>query len=107
MIFCHPWVVQLSGFSLMDIPIKKLKSGFAMPEFGIGTWRMGGQAMPDPKNDDEKDITAIKTAIDQGVTHIDTAEAYANGYSEKLVGQAINGYDRSKFLIASKGQRKT
>lgn len=56
----------------------------------------------DPTNDDERDVTAIRTAIDAGITHIDTAEKYAEGYSETLVGKAIQGYDRSSLFIASK-----
>lgn len=86
----------------MIIPTKKLQNGFEMPVYGIGTWQMGGRMEQDPHNDDQADITAIKTAIEMGVTHIDTAEIYANGYSETLVGQAIQGYDRKKLFLVSK-----
>lgn len=37
-----------------------------------------------------------------GVSHIDTAELYAEGHAETLVGKAIRKYDRSKLFIASK-----
>jgi len=57
----------------MTIPTKKLKSGFEMPVFGIGTGQMGGRFERNPKNDDAADIHAIRTAIEIGVTHIDTA----------------------------------
>jgi len=73
-----------------------------MPIFGLGTWEMGGRMEHDPANDDERDITAIRAAIDAGITHIDTAEKYAEGYSETLVGKAIQGYERSSLFIASK-----
>ncbi len=73
-----------------------------MPVFGLGTWQMGGRETHNPQNDDKKDITAIQEAIKLGVTHIDTAEQYAGGYAETLVGKAIEGYDRSKLLIVSK-----
>lgn len=86
----------------MQIPLKTLKSGFSMPEFGFGTWQVGGRFEPDPNNDDEADIRAIRTAIELGVTHIDTAEQYASGHAEELVGRAIEGYDRSKLFIISK-----
>jgi len=84
------------------IPIKKLKNGFEMPVFGLGTWGMGGKSEHDPNNDDQRDIQAIKQAIDAGITHIDIAESYARGYSEMLVGKAIQEYDRSGLFIASK-----
>ncbi len=84
------------------IPVKKLKNGFAMPVFGLGTWMMGGGMEMDPENDDAADIEAIERSIDAGITHIDTAEMYANGHAEQLVGKAIRGKDRSKLLLVSK-----
>lgn len=73
-----------------------------MPVFGLGTWRLGGRIEHDPGNDDEADIRAIRRAIDHGVTHIDTAEIYASGHSERLVASAIEGHDREKLFIVSK-----
>lgn len=58
----------------------------------------------DLQNDDEKDIKAIRAAIAAGVTHIDTAEVYADGYAEILISRAIQGYDRSKLFLTSKVQ---
>lgn len=86
----------------MNIPIKKLNNGFSIPSFGLGTWRMGGDRQRDPLNDDKGQITAIKRAIDAGITHIDTAELYAAGHSEELVGEAIRHYEREKLFIVSK-----
>lgn len=85
----------------MNIPVKKLKSGFKMPVYGLGTWQMGGRWEKDPKND-IADINAIKKAIELGVTHIDTAEVYSNGHAEELVGEAIRDCDRKKLFIVSK-----
>ena len=90
----------------MKIPIKKLKTGFTMPVYGLGTWQMGGRTEHDFSNDDELDIQGIKAALDAGITHIDTAEIYADGYSEILVGKAIENYDRSKIFLVSKVQEK-
>ena len=73
-----------------------------MPVFGLGTWQMGGRETHNPQNDDKKDITGIQEAIELGVTHIDTAEQYAGGYAETLVGKAIAGYGRAKLFIVSK-----
>jgi diketogulonate reductase-like aldo/keto reductase len=63
---------------------------------------MGGTYDRDFSNNDKADIDALKKAIDLGITHIDTAEVYAKGHSEELVGQAIAGYDRKKLFIVSK-----
>jgi diketogulonate reductase-like aldo/keto reductase len=86
---------------MTKIPIKTLKSGFSLPAYGLGTWQMGGRGEVDYDHDEE-DIAAIQAAIDRGVTHIDTAESYASGHSEEIVGEAIKNYDRSKLIIATK-----
>ncbi len=85
----------------MDIPVKKLKNGFELPEFGLGTWQMGGREEASSEHD-AKDIEGIRAAIGAGVTHIDTAESYGDGHAEELMGQAIKGIARSKLFITSK-----
>lgn len=85
----------------MDIPTKKLKSGFELPVYGLGLWQMGGRAEPDTSKDD-LEINAIRAAIDVGITHIDTAESYGHGHAEELLGRALDGYERKKLFIASK-----
>lgn len=85
----------------MNIPIKILKNGFSLPVYGLGTWEMGGRLDSDESND-EADMAAIKTAIEKGITHIDTAEAYGEGHAEELIGQAIKGHDRSKLILTTK-----
>lgn len=86
----------------MLIPTKSLANGFSMPVFGIGTWHMGGGMEHDPLNDDERDIAAIRYAIDAGITHIDTAEMYAAGHAEELVAEGMNGADRTQLFLVSK-----
>ncbi len=71
-------------------------------KIGFGTWKMGGTTSPDPHNDDRSDIAAIRDAIDNNIVHIDTAELYADGKAETLVGQAVTPYNRADLFIASK-----
>ena len=66
----------------------------------VGTWAIGGAGYGEVNEKDS--IDAIRAMIDGGVNLIDTAPAYGNGYSEKVVGKAIQGYDRSKLLISTK-----
>ncbi|MFH1209843.1 MAG: aldo/keto reductase [archaeon] len=80
---------------------KKLSSGFELPVLGIGTYTFGGEHETDYSNDKEW-ISAIKTALDLGYTHIDTAEIYGSGHTEELVGKAIEGYEREKLFITTK-----
>ncbi len=85
----------------MNIPVKRLASGFQLPVYGLGLWQMGGRWESDSSEDDHE-IKAIKLAIDSGITHIDTAESYGHGHAEELLGTALQGYDRSKLIIATK-----
>lgn len=51
---------------------------------------------------DEKDsIETIRGALDAGINFFDTAESYADGMTERILGKAL-GSDRSKVMIASK-----
>lgn len=86
----------------MEIPTKRLTSGFEIPVYGLGTWQMGGRFDQDPNNDDKADIEAIREAIEFGIKHIDTAEVYAHGHAEELVGQAIRNSNRKDLFLTTK-----
>lgn len=59
-----------------------------IPKVGFGTWSIGGGSTADPKLDSVS-LTALRSALEIGYTHFDTAEYYAAGYSEELVGRAL------------------
>lgn len=63
---------------------------------------MGGSVFSNSGGDDGTHIKAIRYAIDHGMNVIDTAEIYANGHTEEIVGKAIKGYDRDKLFIITK-----
>jgi diketogulonate reductase-like aldo/keto reductase len=77
--------------------------GITLPKIGFGAWRIGGNSSPN-RSLDSKSLTALRTALEVGYTHFDTAEMYAGGHSEELVGQAIreSGRKREEFFITSK-----
>lgn len=72
-----------------------------MPIYGFGLWLVGGKRSPDYIND-ENDIATIRAAIELGVRHFDTAESYALGHSEEVLGEAMKGYARNSLFIATK-----
>ena len=88
---------------MSDVPWKSLKNGFAIPVLGQGTGRMGGVDTPDTANDDA-DIAAIRRGIATGLCHIDTAEMYAGGHAEELVGIAMKGQGirRADYFLTDK-----
>ena len=74
-----------------------------IPKIGFGTWTIGGEGQPDPGLD-VSSINALNSALDLGYTHFDTAEGYAAGHAEELLGQAIHssGLARTSLFITSK-----
>lgn len=59
-----------------------------LPKIGFGTWKIGGETTPNPSADSAS-LTALHSALEVGYTHFDTAEYYAAGHSEELVGRAV------------------
>ena len=80
---------------------KELVEGVRIPVLGQGTWGVGGRQFPDYSGDKEE-IAALRMGIELGMTHIDTAESYAAGHAEELVGEAIKPYKRSDLFITTK-----
>ena len=78
-----------------------LYEGSALPLIRLGGWRMGGDTRADPRQD-ENALRALRLAIDMGYRHIDTAEMYAAGHTEELIGQVLRGQPREEFFITSK-----
>ncbi|HEY5731932.1 MAG TPA: aldo/keto reductase, partial [Anaerolineales bacterium] len=74
-----------------------------LPKIGFGTWKIGGGSYPDPKIDPVS-LAALRSALEIGYTHFDTAEMYASGHTEELVGQAIreSGRHREDLFVTSK-----
>ncbi len=79
----------------------KLLSRLDIKKYTLGTWQFGGQMERNPDNDDQADISAIKMHINTGVNQIFTAQNYADGWTEKIVGKAIADYDRESLVISS------
>jgi diketogulonate reductase-like aldo/keto reductase len=78
------------------IPIRRLNDGTTVPALGLGTWRLG-----ENKSKRAQEIAALQAGIDLGLTLIDTAEMYASGGAEELVGEAVSGR-RDEVYIVSK-----
>ncbi|WP_318364655.1 aldo/keto reductase [Enterobacter sp.] len=67
----------------------------ALPAIGQGTWYMGEDA-----SQRQKEIAALRAGVDAGLTLIDTAEMYADGGAEEVVGEALQGLREQVFLVS-------
>jgi aryl-alcohol dehydrogenase-like predicted oxidoreductase len=86
-----------SKIETTQIPGTELKpSRIALGTWAIGGWMWGG-------SDDALSIRTIQSAVDRGITLIDTAPVYGFGHSEEIVGKALgDGGRRAKVAIATK-----
>jgi aryl-alcohol dehydrogenase-like predicted oxidoreductase len=72
------------------------RTGLRVSEVGFGAWGIGKRQWIGA--DDGDSLAALRRAIEVGINFIDTALAYGDGHSERLVGQAL----RKGVLVASK-----
>ena len=75
-------------------PTIDLPDGTPMPALGAGTW---GYAEDPGRRQNE--IDSLRAALDAGLTLVDTAEMYADGGAEELVGEALAGRRDAAFLV--------
>lgn len=80
---------------------RTLNNGEQIPVLGFGTWRLGGNMSPDYSRDKEC-VALIQSAVEAGYTHIDTAEMYAGGHTEELIGRAIQRFNRQDIFLTTK-----
>ena len=72
--------------------------GIEVSEIGFGAWAIGGSWGQQKESDS---IEALGTAIDRGVTFIDTAAGYGNGRSERIIGEFLKNR-KEKIRICTK-----
>ena len=78
-------------------PIRRVmaRGGAALPALGLGTWRMGER-----RGNRKREVAALHLGLDLGMTLLDTAEMYASGGAEKVVGEAIRGRRDEVYLVS-------
>ena len=75
------------------------RTNFQISEIGYGAWGIGGVQWLG--GTDDESLTALRRAIELGVNFIDTALAYGDGHSERLVGQVVRDAGR-RIYVATK-----
>jgi aryl-alcohol dehydrogenase-like predicted oxidoreductase len=75
-------------------------SGIVSSRVGLGTWAIGGWMWGG--SDVDESVRTIRSAVERGITLIDTAPVYGFGRSEEIVGGALAGELRKHAVIATK-----
>jgi aryl-alcohol dehydrogenase-like predicted oxidoreductase len=72
--------------------------GWPVSEVGYGLWGMGGWS----GSDDEASLAALERAVERGCTFFDTALAYGDGKSERLLSQVLARHRDRPLVVATK-----
>lgn len=74
------------------------RAGWQVGEVGYGMWGMGDWT----GSDDEQSLRSLQLAVDLGCNFFDTAYAYGEGHSERLLGQLLRNNPGKKLYTATK-----
>jgi len=73
------------------------RSGLKVSEISLGSWLTYGGS-----TDKKTAIEVIDQAYELGINFFDTANVYAHGKAEEIVGEALSKYPRESYVLASK-----
>ena len=73
------------------------RSGLKVSEIIYGNWLTHGSQV-----DREVAAACVRAALDAGITTFDTADTYANGKAEKVLGKALKGERRESLVLLTK-----
>jgi aryl-alcohol dehydrogenase-like predicted oxidoreductase len=74
------------------------RTGWQISEVGYGMWGMAGWT----GSDDEQSFESLDRAIELGCNFFDTAWAYGDGHSERLLGATLKRHPGKRLYIATK-----
>lgn len=74
------------------------RHGFKVSEIGHGLWAVGDW----PDSEDKQSMEAMQLSLELGCNFYDTAAAYGNGHSEKLLGRLIKNNPGKEIIVATK-----
>ncbi len=81
------------------------KTELKISQIGLGTNAVGGHNLFQNLNEEDgKDL--VRTALNNGVNFIDTADIYGPGRSEELVGEVLKEFKRDDIIVATKGAQR-
>ncbi|MEV6393143.1 aldo/keto reductase family oxidoreductase [Nocardia xishanensis] len=71
--------------------------------FGYGAMQLAGPGVLGPPADHEGALAVLREAVDLGITHIDTADAYGPHITNQLIRQALHPYPESLHIVTKVG----
>jgi aryl-alcohol dehydrogenase-like predicted oxidoreductase len=72
--------------------------GWLVSQVGYGMWGLAGWT----GSDDDETSAALERAVELGCSFFDTAWAYGNGHSERLLGRLVRNHPGQELCVATK-----
>jgi aryl-alcohol dehydrogenase-like predicted oxidoreductase len=79
------------------------KTGYKISAIGFGAWAIGADW---GTVDDADSLAALHAAADTGVNFIDTADAYGDGHSERIISRFLKERSGEHIFVATKMGRR-
>ncbi|MCC9179197.1 oxidoreductase [Arthrobacter sp. zg-Y750] len=74
--------------------------------FGYGAMQLAGPGVMGPPSDHAGAMAVLREAADQGITHIDTSDAYGPHITNQLIREALYPYPETLFIATKVGAER-
>ncbi|MBW8705667.1 putative oxidoreductase YdbC [Streptomyces sp. MBT84] len=78
----------------------------ALTRFGYGAMQLAGPWVMGPPTDREGALAVLREAVDFGITHIDTSDAYGPRVTNELIREALHPYPESLHIVTKVGANR-
>ncbi|MBF6354230.1 aldo/keto reductase family oxidoreductase [Nocardia higoensis] len=96
----------------MSTPAPSLPGGtwtlgdLTLSRFGYGAMQLAGPWVMGPPADRDGAIAVLREAVDSGITHIDTSDAYGPRITNQLIREALHPYPESVHIVTKVGAER-
>lgn len=77
-----------------------------LTRFGYGAMQLAGPGVMGPPADRDGALAVLRTAVDLGITHLDTADAYGPRVTNELIREALHPYPESLHIVTKVGAHR-
>ena len=81
----------------------RLAAGRTVTRVGYGAMQLAGSGVFGPPRDRDEALAVLRTAVDLGITHIDTADFYGPHVTNRLIREALTPYPAELVVVTKVG----
>jgi aryl-alcohol dehydrogenase-like predicted oxidoreductase len=85
----------------------RLADDLTISRMGYGAMQLAGPGVFGPPKDHDEAIAVLRTAVELGITHIDTSDFYGPAVTNELIREALHPYAADLHIVTKVGARRT